>query len=219
MEPPRPDSPQATVALTRDDVKTLSSDTRVEILKRLGERRMTVTELATALALSKATVLEHLEKLATAGFVRRIEDEKRVWVYYELADKGRRIVHQSSTRFVLLLSTSGLAAIGGASAFAIWAATSLAGQSPSFGRDTSSDASDGASSPESPSSGESPPPSGAPQPSAPSQEAADAPSMDGGSLALALLPVAGAACVLLASFLAWRAVRGRRRARDALAAL
>lgn len=219
MEPPRPDSPQATVALTRDDVKTLSSDTRVEILKRLGERRMTVTELAGALALSKATVLEHLEKLATAGFVRRIEDEKRVWVYYELADKGRRIVHQSSTRFVLLLSSAGVAALGGATAFAIWAATSLVGQSPSFDGGASRDATDGASAPESPSSGEPPPSSGAPQPSAPSQEAADAPSTDGGSLFSVLLPTAGALCVMLASLLAWRGVRGRRRAREALSVL
>lgn len=214
MEPPRTDAPQSTVALTRDDVKTLSSDTRVDILKRLGERRMTVTELAAAQQLSKATVLEHLEKLSGAGFIRRLEDEKRVWVYYELADKGRRIVFQSSTRFVLLLSGAGVAAVGGAASFVVWALSNAPSSGSGFAREG-----DSAGAPsESPSAGESPPPAAPASPSpVPEQEPSAASSMGsgGGALRVAL----GLALVLSASALAWVALRSRKRAMATLAAL
>lgn len=47
-----------------------------EILKLLAEREMTVTELASLLGISKATVSHHLEKLQKEGLVRVVREER-----------------------------------------------------------------------------------------------------------------------------------------------
>src|SRR5256886_161696 len=86
------------ITLDQESFRALASDVRVEILKRLDARRETVTDLSNLLTLSKPTLLEHLEKLQSAGLVKRI-DEGRKWIYYELSDKGRKIhLRPSSTR-------------------------------------------------------------------------------------------------------------------------
>ena len=91
-------------------LKVLASDSRRDILQHLRKRRMTLTELAHALDLKKATVLEHLKKLTDAGLIKRIEDE-RLWVYYELTHRGGRVVNPSRTRFYLLMSVAAAAAV------------------------------------------------------------------------------------------------------------
>ncbi|MFB6215945.1 MAG: ArsR family transcriptional regulator, partial [Candidatus Aenigmatarchaeota archaeon] len=48
------------IRLDSDVFKALSSDTRMNILRNLSERRMTVTELSDSLEVSKSTVHEHL---------------------------------------------------------------------------------------------------------------------------------------------------------------
>src|SRR5436309_3027741 len=89
-----------------------AADVRVGILKRLDSRRETVTDLSNLLQLSKPTLLEHLEKLQTAGLVKRI-DEGRKWIYYELTDKGRKILHPEKVAITLALASAiVLAAIG-----------------------------------------------------------------------------------------------------------
>ncbi len=75
----------------------------MEILKKLDERRMTLSELSRALNLSKATVKEHLNKLLEAGLVRRVE-EGRKWKYYELTSEGRRILYPEEVPLKLILS-------------------------------------------------------------------------------------------------------------------
>src|SRR5439155_312751 len=82
--------------------KALASDVRVGILKRLDVRRETVTDLSNLLSLSKPTLLEHLEKLQSAGLVKRV-DEGRKWIYYELSDKGRKILHPERVAITLVL--------------------------------------------------------------------------------------------------------------------
>ncbi len=100
------------ITLDQESFKALASEVRVEVLKRLDERRATVTDLSNLLGLSKPTLLEHLEKLQTAGLVKRI-DEGRKWIYYELSDKGRKILHPERVSIVVSLSSAiGLAAIG-----------------------------------------------------------------------------------------------------------
>lgn len=98
-------------------IKVLASDTRLDILKLLRKRRMTLTELATALNLKKATILEHLQKLGAVTLVKRREDE-RLWVYYELTPRGNQVVNPGRTRFYLLVGTSALAAVVAVAAFA-----------------------------------------------------------------------------------------------------
>src|SRR2546422_11448849 len=90
----------------------LASEVRIEVLKRLDERRMTVTDLANALSLSKPTRLEHLEKLQQADLVKRM-DEGRKWIYYELTGRGKKSLHPERVTIVVSLCLSVLlAAVG-----------------------------------------------------------------------------------------------------------
>jgi DNA-binding transcriptional ArsR family regulator len=105
----------STITLDQESFKALASEVRVDILKKLDERRQTVTDLSGLLDLSKPTLLEHLEKLQAAGLVKRV-DEGRKWIYYELSQKGRKLLHPEKVAIVLALSSAAvLAAIGGVS--------------------------------------------------------------------------------------------------------
>ncbi len=102
----------STITLDQESFKALASEVRVDILKKLDARRETVTDLSALLGLSKPTLLEHLEKLQIAGLVKRV-DEGRKWIYYELSQKGKRLLHPEKVAIVLALSSAiGLAAIG-----------------------------------------------------------------------------------------------------------
>lgn len=98
------------IPLDPELLKTLASDSRRDILRHLKQRRMTLTELAAALHLGKATVLEHLKKLQESALIVRREDE-RLWVYYELTPKGRRLVTPGRTRFFLVMGLTAAAAL------------------------------------------------------------------------------------------------------------
>ena len=105
------------ITLDQESFRALASDVRVGILKRLDARRETVTDLSNLLALSKPTLLEHLEKLQSAGLVKRI-DEGRKWIYYELTVKGKKILHPERVAITLALGSAVvLAAIGAFSLF------------------------------------------------------------------------------------------------------
>ncbi|MEA3199280.1 MAG: ArsR family transcriptional regulator, arsenate/arsenite/antimonite-responsive transcriptional [Thermoplasmata archaeon] len=98
------------IPLDPDLLRTLASDSRRDILRLLKQRRMTLTELATALNLGKATVLEHLKKLQDTQLVARRDDE-RLWVYYELTPRGKRVVTPGRTRFFLVMGLTAAAAL------------------------------------------------------------------------------------------------------------
>lgn len=125
--PPRAalDGPGETVALRPDDFKLLSSDTRVQILKLLDARARTGTELGKDLGLEKSTVHQHLERLVEGGLVHRREDD-RLWVYYDLAPRGRRLLHPPRSGFTLLLAGSLLSAGASLTLAASWLLGSLA---------------------------------------------------------------------------------------------
>src|SRR3989337_2593707 len=100
------------ITLDQESFKALASEVRVGILKTLDERRQTVKDLSKLIGLSKRTLLEHLEKLQSAGLVKRL-DEGRKWIYYELSDKGRKILHPERVSIVVALSSAAvLVAIG-----------------------------------------------------------------------------------------------------------
>lgn len=106
------DSGGAKITLDQESFRALASDVRVDILKHLDIRRETLTDLSGLLSLSKPTLLEHLAKLQAAGLVRRI-DEGRKWIYYELSDKGRKVLHPERVAITLaLVSAVVLASIG-----------------------------------------------------------------------------------------------------------
>ena len=91
--------------LARDIFMALASDTRINLLKKLDERKMTVSELAREMNISKPAVLKHLSKLCEAGLVKKIESERK-WVYYSLTQKGRNILYPDRAKIILLLSSS-----------------------------------------------------------------------------------------------------------------
>jgi DNA-binding transcriptional ArsR family regulator len=82
------------VILDEKSFKALSAESRVGILKKLRERRMTLSELSTRLNLRGSTVKEHCTILQNAELIKKI-DEGRKWKYYELTGKGKQIVAPS----------------------------------------------------------------------------------------------------------------------------
>lgn len=101
------------IYLNKNALKVLVSDTRIDILKRLDERRRTVTELSSELNLTKATIHEHLSKLSDAGLIKK-GDRQHKWVYYDLTRKGREILHpHKAIEIGILLASALLAFIGG----------------------------------------------------------------------------------------------------------
>lgn len=96
------------ITLDREVFKALASDTRLDILKALDVRQKTVTELAKELDLNKATVFEHLEKLAAVNLIQKVEEDvERKWVYWQLSWTGRRLLHPEKITLAVLLSTAG----------------------------------------------------------------------------------------------------------------
>ncbi len=105
--------------LEPDLIDVLASETRREILRHLREQHRTVTELSREIDLRKATIHEHLKKLVNAGLVEREEDD-RVWVYYRLTPRGKRLLSPNRTRFYLAIAVSAFAAIVAVAALAFY---------------------------------------------------------------------------------------------------
>jgi DNA-binding transcriptional ArsR family regulator len=97
------------IVLDAEAFKALASDTRLQILKALDARPLTVSELSRLLELNKATVFEHLKQLAAAELVKKEDDSGRKWVYYKLTWKGRNVLHPENVQIFLML---GLGAMG-----------------------------------------------------------------------------------------------------------
>ena len=99
------------ITLDKKSFMALASESRIELLKKLDERRMTLSELARELQMSKPAILKHVEKLIEAGLVKKNEDSRK-WIYYSLTLRGKRILHPERVKIVLLLSTAFLSLIG-----------------------------------------------------------------------------------------------------------
>jgi len=90
--------------IDRKTLKALAADTRLDILKSLGKRRKTPSELSKELRLATSTVTEHLNKLEKADLIRR-EETGHKWIYYSLTKKGENLVKPKyPVQFVLVLS-------------------------------------------------------------------------------------------------------------------
>ena len=85
-------------------IKALDSETRVNILKALIERRKMPAELSKELEFASSTAVGHLKILEEAGLVKG-EKTAHKWKYYALTPKGRALIKPSiPMQFVLLLS-------------------------------------------------------------------------------------------------------------------
>lgn len=125
MAPSPPSSAVDKITLDREVFKALASDTRLDILKALDVRQKTVTELAKELGLNKATVFEHLEKLAAVGLIQKLEDDRK-WVYWQLSWTGRRLLHPEKITLAVLLSTAGGSLVTAVVAAWLWLQSNIA---------------------------------------------------------------------------------------------
>jgi len=101
------------IALDKKTLGVLSSDTRANILKSIDIRRMTASELSRSLNLPKSMIHENLDRLVDTDLVRKSDDGNK-WIYYELTEKGRRLLHpHEMTKIIILLSSAALSFVGG----------------------------------------------------------------------------------------------------------
>lgn len=98
--------------LDRSSLKALSADTRQDIIKLLGKRPHTASELSKKLNKHVTTVSEHLTTLEKSGLIRKKESTNK-WVYYALTDKGERIFKPTYYSWIIILSLSVLALVFG----------------------------------------------------------------------------------------------------------
>ncbi len=102
------------VILDDKSFKALSAESRVNILKKLLSRRMTLSELSKRLSLRDSTVKEHCNILLDAELVKKI-DEGRKWKYYELTHKGKQVVSPNmmeEARVLVMLSFGAIVFVG-----------------------------------------------------------------------------------------------------------
>ena len=72
--------------------KLLDNETRAGIMQELSGADRIPTDLSIKLGKSKATVVEHLSTLMSAGFVERVSTPGKKYVFYRLTQKGKRAV-------------------------------------------------------------------------------------------------------------------------------
>jgi DNA-binding transcriptional ArsR family regulator len=94
------------VTLDVNTFKILASDTRLDILRALDKRKMTLQELTSMTNMQKATLHEHLAKLAQAELVKRQERGGHKWVYYDLSWKAKCLLHPEMGRIAVMISST-----------------------------------------------------------------------------------------------------------------
>ena len=94
------------VTLDMNTFKALASDTRLDILRSLDGKKLSLKDISNATNLNKATLHEHLSKLSEVGLVKKKEREGHKWVYYKLTWKGESLLHPENTRIVVLFATT-----------------------------------------------------------------------------------------------------------------
>jgi len=99
------------ITLDRETFKALAADTRVDILKKIAQRKLTLTDLSGDMGMSPSTIKEHLDRLVEVGLIEADERGMK-WKYYTLTEKGRNIVSPNETRVWILLGTSLLVMFG-----------------------------------------------------------------------------------------------------------
>jgi ArsR family transcriptional regulator len=67
-------------------LRSAAEPTRLRILKLLGERELSVSDIATVLGQSQPRVSRHLKLLCDVGFLTRSREQH--WIFYRLSDAG-----------------------------------------------------------------------------------------------------------------------------------
>jgi len=87
--------------IDKKTIWVLSNKKRIKILKELKERRMTVSEIARDMKISKSTALYHTSQLYTTGLIEKEECNK--WIYYALSENGKNLLNMKN-KFRIVLS-------------------------------------------------------------------------------------------------------------------
>jgi len=98
------------IVIDRDTFSALASDTRIDILKELDERRKTLTEISRSLDTNKSAVYKHLNKLTDVGLIKKEENTGHKWKYYQLTWRGKHLLHPQKMKIRVLLSGAAAAA-------------------------------------------------------------------------------------------------------------
>lgn len=98
------------ITIDRNTLKLLASETKMELLKKLGKSQLTLTDMSKTMGMSPSTIKEHLDELSRAGLILQ-KDEGRKWKYYELTRTGRQITSPTEKRVYFLLGLSALSAL------------------------------------------------------------------------------------------------------------
>jgi len=115
------------VTLDMGTFKALASDTRLQILRTLDGKKLSLKDISNATNLNKATLHEHLTKLNEAGLVKRKERKGHKWVYYKLSWKGECLLHPENTKIVVLFTTTFLTLFAGIISFISYARGKIIG--------------------------------------------------------------------------------------------
>jgi DNA-binding transcriptional ArsR family regulator len=99
------------ITIDRETFRALAADSRIEILKKLDEHKLTLTDLTEKLDMSPSTVKEHLDRLSAAGLIEPIPGETK-WKYYRLTRKGRNILNPYETKVWFVLAVTAVALLG-----------------------------------------------------------------------------------------------------------
>jgi DNA-binding transcriptional ArsR family regulator len=122
------------IVADRDILKILAVDTRMDILKELKKGDRTLSDLSRILKKDKSTIMEHLNILAKAELVKRIQNPGKKFVFYALTEKGSNIfvekqraleIKESRILTLLLIAVVGILLIGGSGVYYYYKVSSL----------------------------------------------------------------------------------------------
>lgn len=94
------------VTLAIEDFKALASETRLDILRAIDAKNLSLKDISQATHLHETTVHEHLTKLVKSGFVKKNEREGHKWVTYTLSWKGSCLLHPDNTKVVVMFTST-----------------------------------------------------------------------------------------------------------------
>jgi DNA-binding transcriptional ArsR family regulator len=100
------------ITLDKSSFRALTSETRINIMKSLGRRRKTLSELSKEFNMSVSTIKEHLDVLCSAGLAVQ-KDDGHKWKYYELTKNGMSILNPAGDRKITVLLGISLLAMAG----------------------------------------------------------------------------------------------------------
>ncbi|MFQ6119585.1 MAG: DUF5667 domain-containing protein, partial [Methanosarcinales archaeon] len=111
--------------VSKNLLKTITVDTRVDILKSLEDRPMTASELSRFLNKHVTTVAEHLNLIKNSNLIERVERPGRKWIYYKLTREGKKVLHPESYRWVMVIAVTFFVFVSG---LFIWNVDAYPGQ-------------------------------------------------------------------------------------------